>query len=351
MCYNHGNVLERNEDMKRLPCRILIGLLCVLMVCGSVSAGEVTLWMRFRPIERGVFATDSMYGVDAKYQMGGEYSCAELIARFYRTLYGVEIRVGDGVYVADSDTYWFEETTTPKAGDVVYAAPEKRGKGYAHYALVKYADAEHDVVTLMEQNWSYNGGAAYERTIAYKDDCHVFYTLRCKNGTPKMKLAEADTVSPWAEEAVSQADALGITDGLVAGYRRGITRGALARLCINVAEYAGLKVDQRNPYGAACALGIMECDADGEFAPWGGVTRAEAAVVLTRLLREIGGSTRSYKLPSLVDASEIPATARSSVAAALGTGLMQKEDGAFRPNDAVTTEQVITMLVRMVEMV
>ena len=337
--------------MRHIWSKLVLAVLCLALLAGSVSAGEVTLSLRFRPIESGVFAADSMYGVSANYQNGSTIYCSELVTRFYQTLYGVDVMVGTGPYVVNSDTYWFETTEAPEAGDVAYAAPAKRGKGYAHYALVKYANAETGIVTLMEQNWSWNGGAAYERTIPYSDDCYVFYTLRCKSGKPQMALAEADTVSAWAEDYVARADALGVTEGLVAGYRRAVTRGVLARLCINAAEYAGLKVAQSNPYGAAVALGIMESHEDGEFAPWETVTRAEAAVVLTRLLGCIGTvpEVRQSALQALTDAADIPEDARDGVAVMSAAGLMQTQDGRFRPNDAITTEQVISLLVRMLE--
>ena len=270
--------------MRRIWSRIFLVVLCLALLAGNVFAGETTLILRFRPIESGVCAIDSIYGVSANYQNGATIYCSELITRFYQTLYGVDVLVGDGPIVTgdDADTYWFEPTTSPVAGDVAYAAPAKRGKGYPHYALVKYANAKAGTVTLMEQNWSWNGGAAYERTIPYSGDCYVFYSLRCASGKAKMNVPEADTVSPWAKSAVQRADALGVTSGLVGGYRRTITRGVLVRLCVNTAELNGFKVDQTNPYGAACALGVMNTDETGEFAPWASVTRADAAVAAAR---------------------------------------------------------------------
>ena len=245
--------------MRRIWSRIFLVVLCLALLAGNVFAGETTLILRFRPIESGVCAIDSIYGVSANYQNGATIYCSELITRFYQTLYGVDVLVGDGPIVTgdDADTYWFEPTTSPVAGDVAYAAPAKRGKGYPHYALVKYANAKAGTVTLMEQNWSWNGGAAYERTIPYSGDCYVFYSLRCASGKAKMNVPEADTVSPWAKSAVQRADALGVTSGLVGGYRRTITRGVLVRLCVNTAELNGFKVDQTNPYGAACAVAMV----------------------------------------------------------------------------------------------
>ena len=337
--------------MRRLWTRLLVCQLCLALLCTGVFAGEVTLTLRFRPIGEGLFAVDSLYGVEARYQNGSTIYCSELVSRFYEQIYGITVLVGEGPIVRDTDTYWFEETLTPTAGDVAYASPARRGKGYAHYALVKYANADADVVTLMEQNWSWNGQASYERTIPYDNDCYVFYTLRCKSGTPKAKLPVEDTVSAWAKDYVDRADALGLTDGLVAGYRRTITRGVLARLCVNAAELAGIKVDQSNPYGAACALGIMGKDADNEFGPWLDVDRASAAVVLSRLLDVIGSAPQvSLRvLQSYSDSASLPAWAKTGIAVMTAAGLMTGEDGAFGADEAITAEEVIVLLVRMLE--
>ena len=109
--------------------------------------------------------------------------------------------------------------------------------------------------------------------------------------------------------------------------------------------------DQTNPYGAACALGVMNTDETGEFAPWASVTRADAAVVLCKLLALAGEvpAVRQSVLFALTDAAEIPSAARSSVAAMLASGLMSADSGCFRPNDPITTEQVISVLVQILE--
>ena len=91
-------------------------MLCAALLCSGVFAGEVTLTYRFRPIEDGLFAADSMYGVEARYQNGTTIYCSELVSRYYETLYGLTVMVGEGPVVVGTDTYWFEETLTPTAG-------------------------------------------------------------------------------------------------------------------------------------------------------------------------------------------------------------------------------------------
>ena len=95
----------------------------------------------------------------------------------------------------------------------------------------------------------------------------------------------------------------------------------------------------------------MNTDETGEFAPWASVTRADAAVVLCKLLALAGEvpAVRQSVLFALTDAAEIPSAARSSVAAMLASGLMSADSGCFRPNDPITTEQVISVLVQILD--
>ena len=93
--------------MRRIWSRIFLVVLCLALLAGNVFAGETTLILRFRPIESGVCAIDSIYGVSANYQNGATIYCSELITRFYQTLYGIDVLVGDGPIVTgdDADTY------------------------------------------------------------------------------------------------------------------------------------------------------------------------------------------------------------------------------------------------------
>ena len=69
--------------MRRIWSRIFLVVLCLALLAGNVFAGETTLILRFRPIESGVCAIDSIYGVSANYQNGATIYCSELITRFY----------------------------------------------------------------------------------------------------------------------------------------------------------------------------------------------------------------------------------------------------------------------------
>lgn len=235
--------------MRRIWSRIFLVVLCLALLAGNVFAGETTLILRFRPIDSGLCAIDSIYGVSASYQNGTTIYCSELVTRFYQALYGVDVLVGDGPIVTgdDADTYWFETTTSPVAGDVALCGPGQARQGLSALRARQICKRQgpHGHADGAELSWT--AARPTKRTIPYSDDCYVFYSLRCASGKAKMTVPEADTVSPWAKSAVQRADALGVTSGLVGGYRRTITRGVLARLCVNAAELNGFKVDQTIP--------------------------------------------------------------------------------------------------------
>ena len=49
--------------MRRIWSRIFLVVLCLALLAGNVFAGETTLILRFRPIDSGLCAIDSIYGV------------------------------------------------------------------------------------------------------------------------------------------------------------------------------------------------------------------------------------------------------------------------------------------------
>ena len=72
--------------MRRIWSRIFLVVLCLALLAGNVFAGETTLILRFRPIDSGLCAIDSIYGVSASYQNGTTIYCCELVTRLYQTL-------------------------------------------------------------------------------------------------------------------------------------------------------------------------------------------------------------------------------------------------------------------------
>ena len=141
-------------------------------------------------VQDDTFFIDELNGVKA-YPW---YQCNDLPIRYYSEVYGIDIFVGVyspflmensfsiifGSGISDygdipDEISGFTKTDSPKTGDIVYWSATRRGKDYAHSALVKsYSDG---VITLIEQNWNWDGKAAFERKIKFPSDNYVVYTL------------------------------------------------------------------------------------------------------------------------------------------------------------------------------
>ncbi|ECF8727517.1 S-layer homology domain-containing protein, partial [Salmonella enterica] len=117
-----------------------------------------------------------------------------------------------------------------------------------------------------------------------------------------------------------------------------------------VAEWA------REAIKKATAAGYMRGNDAGDFMPGRSITRAEMAVIIERILK-------TQELAADVNAAATAATtavpneatdltqhwAREAVQRVLAAGIMSvSQDGAFRPNDAVTRAEAVTLLNRLV---
>ncbi|MFX3646827.1 MAG: S-layer homology domain-containing protein [Paenibacillus sp.] len=107
----------------------------------------------------------------------------------------------------------------------------------------------------------------------------------------------------------------------------------------------------------ATAAGYMRGNAKGDFTPGRSITRAEMAVIIERILT-IQESAADANAEATEATTTLPneATdmtlhwAREAVQRVLATGVMSvSQDGTFRPNDAVTRAEAVTLLNRLVK--
>ncbi len=102
--------------------------------------------------------------------------------------------------------------------------------------------------------------------------------------------------------------------------------------------------DEASGYvAAAYRIGIVSGeDGNGSvfFRPDEPVTRAEAAVILNRII----GDKRAASLPSASDAAEVPEWAESDVAVMLAAGVMNRPDGLIDPAGGVTRAETAQMV-------
>ncbi len=125
-------------------------------------------------IEGKNFVADTFYGVKALYNEGGPtLYCNELVIRFYKEAYGLDISAGTSGISMKSEGYKFVTPKNPKPGDVVYVSAAMRGTS-DHWAIVKYNNGDH--LVLFEQNVVNNGKAGVERKLKYPSDSYKLYT-------------------------------------------------------------------------------------------------------------------------------------------------------------------------------
>jgi hypothetical protein len=349
--------------MKRKLIRTLALALCVLLVFSgaAIASDETTMSVEYVPITGDGFVADTLNGVDALYNLTGPtYYCTELIVRYYKTLYDLDVIFNDGPEVKGNSNYWFEKTDSPQPGDVLYADASARAAGSNHAALVKTVND--GSLTLIEENWSWNGQAGINRTVAWPGCCYTAYTLRSSSGTPSPKLTDGGSaatvipaempaavvnwaamgVSSWAMESMEQASVYGLTDGLSSGWSKPITRGQLAKLvlrAVNALSDAGQNGQD------AFALGLMENSRLDDS-----LTRQEAATVFVRLLAllNITPEADSTALSRYTDAKSIASWAQNGVTIATQLGLMGgMSSGKFAPAGNLTLEQTVVILTRL----
>jgi len=98
----------------------------------------------------------------------------------------------------------------------------------------------------------------------------------------------------------------------------------------------------------ARARGIVRGYPDGSFRPAAVLSRAEAAVILAAVLRDLGLVGNTTQAPTYRFAGDIPYWAAKAVAGTAAAGLIPiQPDGAFTPDDPVTVKEMAVLLERL----
>lgn len=186
--------MSLKETVIKLTCVVTM-LVCFCQTASADWYDDIKPNSTWLPIEGDNFVADTFMGVPALYnESNGKYQCGELIIRFYKEAYGIDVYPYTGG-TPDSDTsgYEFVKTKSPKKGDIIYVSKEMRGSATDHWAIVKdYSDG---YITMFEQNAIYNGGAAYERKIKFPSDSYYIYTPVSTGDAPDPVLKNAGMTS------------------------------------------------------------------------------------------------------------------------------------------------------------
>lgn len=173
--------------------------------------------------------------------------------------------------------------------------------------------------------------------------------------------------SPWAAPQIEQAISLGLVpDALQSDYQSPITREDFCSLLYHVlfGQETEISLEQENPFTDVddpqirylAQRGIVSGYGNGVFAPQDGLTRQQAAVLLTNAARDFGrdlARDMSFMFQSpMSDRAGFAAWAADSIAwvrrASIMTGTMANK---FDPQGQYTREQAIITMLRFHDVV
>ena len=169
--------------------------------------------------------------------------------------------------------------------------------------------------------------------------------------------ANADEYSAWAKPEVEEArqDEL----GTIFHYPRlDITRVDFCELAVNLYSKmssvpenipdAAFSDYEDNNVAVAAALGIVTGYEDGTFRPYAFITREEAATMLDRLYKSLGGTETAEGSKQYADDAQFGDWSRDSIYTMQNIGIMKgEENNEFHPYGGYTGEQAIVTIERM----
>lgn len=103
-----------------------------------------------------------------------------------------------------------------------------------------------------------------------------------------------------------------------------------------------------NNVAVAAALGIVTGYEDGTFRPYAFITREEAATMLDRLYKSLGGTETAEGSKQYADDAQFGNWSRDSIYTMQNIGIMKgEENNEFHPDGGYTGEQAIVTIERM----
>lgn len=173
--------------------------------------------------------------------------------------------------------------------------------------------------------------------------------------------ANADEYSTWAQDAVVALR----NHSLGSGYyypRLDITRVDFCELVVDLYRKMNPEMNsapknildtvfsdyEDNNVAVATALGIVTGYEDGTFRPYAFITREEAATMLDRLYKSLGGTETAESSRQYADDARFGDWSRDSIYTMQNIGIMKgEENNEFHPDGGYTGEQAIVTIERM----
>ena len=166
-----------------------------------------------------------------------------------------------------------------------------------------------------------------------------------------------DKYSTWARPDVAAAHEHGLGSNF--HYPRlDITRVDFCELAVNLYSKmssvpenipdAAFSDYEDNNVAVAAALGIVTGYEDGTFRPYAFITREEAATMLDRLYKSLGGAETAESSRQYADDAQFGDWSRDSIYTMQNIGIMKgEENNEFHPYGGYTGEQAIVTIERM----
>lgn len=179
---------------------------------------------------------------------------------------------------------------------------------------------------------------------------------------PKVYFRDWSDISPDKEKLIIEAAKLGLANGDTYGDfmpKRAVTRAEAATVLrgyitgntSKTQDLPDLKPSAWYYESASRMLsaGVISA-ANGLFLPSKTITRADLALILTRLL-DLDGQTalRSASFKALADVGNLSEKTREAVAAVVAEGLVPSDGNLFEPDKAVTREELIAIAVNIMK--
>ena len=187
---------------------------------------------------------------------------------------------------------------------------------------------------------------------------------------PVAVTAGGSLTSDWAVSIISTAESNGLVPNNLYGFdlTGGMTRADFAAVTVNLYEavsgaritagevpfqdlfVGGIGVDNYSSICKAYTMGFVGGTSETTFSPLDGLTREQAAIMLSAVYRALEGDIPSVAATSFADDGAIAGWAKSAVAFSAEIGVVGGVgNNEFAPQRALTAQEAITMAQRMLE--
>ncbi|WP_171056287.1 hemoblobin-interacting domain-containing protein [Paenibacillus sinopodophylli] len=213
----------------------------------------------------------------------------------------------------------------------------------------------------LKKVWVKVGGVVNGTQIVVEVDHFTKFAVFAVSDSPEVPTAVniSDISGHWAEANIKQA----VSEGIVTGYPNGtfkpnhsITRAEFVVMLANAFKLQGNEAEltfadsskigtwARKAVSLAVQEGIISGYEDGSFRPNAAITREEMAVMIAKAL---GKSSDANAVIGFADERDIALWARGSVAYVKEAGIVNgKGDNRFAPQDHTTRAEAVAVLLR-----